>query len=361
MHLVAALAYVNRNWPVTEQDGRVAAFEAACGVGVTVSQEDLSEAVQAVLCAQREKLLCERYDVNMGQLIKAVRGHHDRLRWADGKLLKATLDAALLALLGPESTEQTDKKKKKQEKEGLQETLEKGEAGNVSGDAKSPKGGLGRVFEGDVLRFHKPGENPQPNEAVRQAHLAATGGKVVTRFPPEPNGFLHIGHAKAINFNFSYAAAHGGITYLRYDDTNPEAEEEKYFDSIAESVAWLGYQPVAVTHSSDYFEELYAFAVQLIAQGDAYVCHQTAEEMEIARGGKDHTGPRTASPWRDRPRSESVRLFAEMRAGKWEEGRATLRLRQDMSSANPREWDLVAYRVLKSTPHVHSLVHLSIL
>lgn len=132
------------------------------------------------------------------------------------------------------------------------------------------------VFEEGFLgALHKPGENPQMDPRLREQHLAATNGQVWTRFPPEPNGYLHIGHAKAIFVNFGYAAHHNGKCYLRYDDTNPEKEEGRYFDSILETVRWLGYEPWKITYSSDYFEELYDLAVELIKRDKAYVCHCT--------------------------------------------------------------------------------------
>ena len=316
-------------------------FNAACGVGIHVSMEDIEAAVKSVLAANEAQLRKDGHGVNMSSLMKQARAVNSDMRWAEGKALKKALDDGLAGLLGPKSGLETASKKNRS-KEGDNKSTETPETSSSM-----------RTFEGDVLRFHKPGENPQPNEAVRQAHLAATGGLVVTRFPPEPNGFLHIGHAKAINFNFSYAAAHGGITYLRYDDTNPEAEEKQYFASIAESVAWLGYKPFKVTHSSDYFAQLYDFAEQLIQQGDAYVCHMSKEEIEASRGGTQF-GPRSNSPYRDRPVADSLRLFREMRAGRWADGTATLRLKQDMHSANPRMWDIVAYRIISGTPHVRT-------
>ena len=139
------------------------------------------------------------------------------------------------------------------------------------------------VFEEGFLgKLHKPGENPQLTSALREAHLKATGGLVYTRFPPEPNGYLHIGHSKAIFINFGYAAHHGGKCYLRYDDTNPEAEEAVYFESLLEIVRWLGYEPWKITYSSDYFDELYDLAVELTRRDKAYVCHCTGASI-IAR------------------------------------------------------------------------------
>lgn len=159
------------------------------------------------------------------------------------------------------------------------------------------------------VNFHAVGENfktdgyvmTENTQKLLEAHKKAVSNKVHTRFPPEPNGILHIGHAKAININFGYAAANGGNCYLRYDDTNPEKEEEKFFVGINDMVNWLGYKPFKTTHSSDYFDQLYEWAVQLIKAGLAYVCHQKAEEI------KGFNPP--PSPWRERPIAESLQLF----------------------------------------------------
>lgn len=130
------------------------------------------------------------------------------------------------------------------------------------------------VFEEGFLgALHRPGENPQIRPELRDQHLAATDGRVHTRFPPEPNGYLHVGHCKAIFVDFGYAAHHGGRTYLRFDDTNPEKEEARYFTSIIEVVRWLGYEPWRITYSSDYFDQLYELAIELIKRDKAYVCH----------------------------------------------------------------------------------------
>lgn len=143
---------------------------------------------------------------------------------------------------------------------------------SVSSEATSSKA----IFEqGFFASLHRPGDNPQINPQLREQHVAATGGQVWTRFPPEPNGYLHIGHSKAIFVNFGYAAHYGGRCYLRYDDTNPEAEEAQYFESILEVIRWLGYEPWKITYSSDYFEQLYELAVQLIRRDKGYVCHCT--------------------------------------------------------------------------------------
>ncbi|KAI1276809.1 glutaminyl-tRNA synthetase-like protein [Xylaria sp. FL0933] len=177
-----------------------------------------------------------------------------------------------------------------------------------------------------------------------------TKGAVVTRFPPEPNGFLHIGHAKAICINFGFAKYHGGITYLRMDDTNPEAEDEKYFVAIEEMVQWLGFTPKAVTYSSDNFQRLYDLAERLIELGKAYVCHCNDDEIKAQRGGENH-GPRFRCAHAERSVDENLAEFRGMRDGKYKPREAFLRMKQDIEDGNPQMWDLAAYRVLDKPHH----------
>ncbi|ODH49994.1 glutamine-tRNA ligase [Paracoccidioides brasiliensis] len=178
--------------------------------------------------------------------------------------------------------------------------------------------------------------------------------KVVTRFPPEPNGFLHIGHSKAIAINFGFARFHGGDCYLRYDDTNPKGEEERYFVSIEEIVRWLGFSPVKITYSSDNFDRLYELAEDLIRRDGAYVCHCTKDEIKAQRGGgKGEGGPRFACVHRTRPVEESLTEFRAMRDGKYREGEAALRMKQNIEDSNPQMWDLTAYRVLAEEDRHH--------
>jgi glutaminyl-tRNA synthetase len=155
-------------------------------------------------------------------------------------------------------------------------------------------------------------------------HLAFTGGKIMTRFPPEPNGYLHIGHAKAIRFNFTVAKENGGECYLRFDDTNPCKENHEFIDHIKKNVAWLGQKPWKVTYSSDYFHELYEMAKQLIRNDKAYVCHQNAEEMSQYRNEKKD------SPYRNRSVEENLSLFEMMKQGRFDEGECCLRVKMDM-------------------------------
>lgn len=175
------------------------------------------------------------------------------------------------------------------------------------------------------------------------------GGRVHTRFPPEPNGYLHIGHAKSICLNFGVAAEFGGLCNLRFDDTNPSKEETEYVESIQEDVRWLGFDwDDRLYYASDYFEQLYQYAVQLIKKGKAYVCDLNAEEMRDYRGTL--TEPGRESPYRNRTVEENLDLFARMRAGEFEEGSRTLRAKIDMSSPNILMRDPVLYRILK-VPH----------
>jgi glutaminyl-tRNA synthetase len=177
---------------------------------------------------------------------------------------------------------------------------------------------------------------------------AGRHGTVVTRFPPEPNGYLHIGHAKSICLNFGIAQEFGGRCHLRFDDTNPTKEEQEYLDAIEADVRWLGFDwGEHLHHASDYFEQLYDWAVDLIRAGDAYVDDLSAEEIREHRGTL--TEPGRDSPWRDRPADESLDLFARMRAGEFPNGARVLRARIDMASPNINLRDPVLYRIVHAS------------
>ena len=182
--------------------------------------------------------------------------------------------------------------------------------------------------------------------------------RVVTRFPPEPNGYLHVGHSKSICLNYGLAARYGGTFNLRFDDTNPVKEEQEYVDSIVADVRWLGARwpgmrdddPLAgVLFASDYFQQMYDWAVELIKKGKAFVCDMTAEEMRRSRGTL--TRPGANSPFRDRPVAENLDLFDRMRKGEFPDGSRTLRARIDMSSSNLNLRDPVMYRILHAEHH----------
>ena len=174
-------------------------------------------------------------------------------------------------------------------------------------------------------------------------------GRVATRFPPEPNGYLHIGHAKSICLNFGIAEEYQGSCNLRYDDTNPAKEEEEYVRSIEEDVSWLGYQWTNKLWASDYFETMYAYAVELIGKGKAYVDDQTAEQIRLSRGTLNSPG--RESPFRNRTVEENIDLLARMRKGEFPDGSKVLRAKIDMGSPNLNLRDPVMYRVLHETHH----------
>lgn len=334
-------------------------FRDACGAGVTISADQIEDQVSATIGKYIETLRKERYAFNVGKIMGEV---NQALRWADGKDVKREVDLQIRALLGAPTEDELDPSKRKAAtkakaakapaKEANAATKQAEAANGASSENGSAEDGAESIEE--LLRtkahFHKVGENhrtdgyvitPRTMELLKE-HVKAVNGKVTTRFPPEPNGILHIGHAKAININFGYAKAHGGNCYLRFDDTNPEKEEEKFFTGIEDIVKWLGYKPYKITHSSDNFDQLYEWAVVLIKKGLAYVCHQKVEDMR----GFD---PKP-SPWRERPTKESLQLFEDMKNGKFDEGEATLRMKTTLEEG---KLDPVAYRI-KFVPHHRS-------
>ncbi|KAK9832832.1 hypothetical protein WJX81_005150 [Elliptochloris bilobata] len=355
LQLDAALTYLAKRGP---QPLEPEALNEAAGVGVVVTPEEVATAVGAEVAANEEKLRTERYRFNPGAVLAELK---KRLKWADGAAVKKELDVQVAALLGPKTEADLAKPEKKKKEprapKPVAAVLEAGPAANGAPDTED-------AAEQDPYAFlPKPAENNKVHTTVTfsdgrvmsiantgeqlAAHLAATGGRVVTRFPPEPNGYLHIGHAKAMFVDFGMAEQYGGDCYLRYDDTNPEAEKMEFIEHIRDIVAWLGWKPAKVTYSSDYFAQLHELAVQLIRSGHAYVDHQTPDDMKASREARE------PSPWRDRPVEESLRLFSDMRRGLMDEGSATLRMKQDVRNENFNMFDLVAYR-MKYAPHPHA-------
>ncbi|KAF3973878.1 hypothetical protein CMV_002729 [Castanea mollissima] len=347
--LDAALSFFGTT---ASEDFKLNEFEEACGVGVEVSVEEIEQAVNEVFEENKNVILEQRYRTNVGELLGHVRRRHP---WGDPKIVKQFVDAKLLDLLG-ERTAADNEKPSKKKKDKPAKVEEKTVA--VVTPEQPPEEDLN-----PFLIFPQPEENFKVHTEVffsdgsvlrccntkelLEKHLKATGGKVLTRFPPEPNGYLHIGHAKAMFIDFGLAKDRGGGCYLRYDDTNPQAEKKEYIDHIEEIVQWMGWEPLKITYTSDYFQDLYDLAVELIRRGHAYVDHQTSDEIKEFREKKMN------SPWRDRPVSESLKLFEDMRKGLIEEGKATLRMKQDMQSDNYNMYDLIAYRI-KFTPHPHA-------
>nr|CAG4649950.1 EOG090X01EL [Sida crystallina] len=335
LRLNAAMDYLMSN-PVGSVNMK--AFEESCGVGIIVTPEEIEQEVEKIFKSHLNEIKEKRYRFNVGLIMSEVR---NALKWADGKKVKSEIDVQLVTLLGPK-TDADLAPPPKIEKPAKQP---KSKPTNTDADETNDlDGGAATITElmKTKVQFHKPGENYKTDGYVindktmdlLKAHLQLTGGQVRTRFPPEPNGILHIGHAKAININFGYAEAHNGICNLRYDDTNPEKEEEKFFVGIKDMVEWLGYKPHAITHSSDNFQQLYEWAKVLIKKGLAYVCHQKADEI------KGFNPP--PSPWRERPVDESLQLFEDMKNGKFDEGEATLRMKVTLEEG---KMDPVAYRI----------------
>ena len=186
-------------------------------------------------------------------------------------------------------------------------------------------------------------------EEIIEDYIAGGGGEIQTRFPPEPNGYLHIGHAKSICLNFGLAKRYGGKCNLRFDDTNPVKEDVEYVDSIKGDIRWLGFEWALERYASDYFEQLYDWAVVLIRAGKAYVDDQTQEQIRATRG--TITEPGVNSPWRDRSVEENIDLFARMRAGEFADGAKVLRAKIDMSHANMLFRDPILYRILHTSHH----------
>ncbi|KAJ3518064.1 hypothetical protein NLJ89_g105 [Agrocybe chaxingu] len=298
--LSAAVKYLESHKPPIDEED----FNKECGVGFKITPEEINALVESYVASNN---ITEW--ATLGPTISELKGTAE-LRWASPLEVKTATDKVFLAKFGPKG-------------------------------AAKPKG--------------KPAKAPAPSKDKKEedassgeAHLAATGGQVWTRFPPEPNGYLHIGHSKAIFVNFGYAAHHGGKCYLRYDDTNPEKEEARYFESILEMVRWLGFEPWKITYSSDYFTELYELAVELIKRDKAYVCHCSQEDIKVDRGEK--RGQPRPCIHRNRPIEESLVEFEKMKNGGYKPKEANLRMKQDLQDGNPQMWDLTAYRVLE-TPH----------
>lgn len=311
-------------------------FDKAAGVGTKVTKDDMQKAVELAIQEVRDELVERRYRYNVGPLQRRIM---DELRFAEGKVVNEMIRVQVEALLGPKTEEDLAKphKVKKSKNKPKKSAVDNAPAND---DLSDP-------FDSVPSRFEARGLSSAENTSeLLEKHRFMTGGKVITRFPPEPNGYLHVGHAKAMFIDFGYAKKMNGDCILRFDDTNPTVEKTEYIDAIKEMVKWMGHTPAKITFSSDYFEELYLLATELIRRGKAYVCHQTGDE--ISRDRKEGVD----SPYRNRSVNENLNLFSDMRKGKFGEGEATLRMKIDMRHANLAMRDPIAYRVLL-TPHPH--------
>ncbi|ATY59240.1 glutaminyl-tRNA synthetase [Cordyceps militaris] len=199
-----------------------------------------------------------------------------------------------------------------------------------------------------------------PDAMFKQGFLAEVyklrqSENVVTRFPPEPNGYLHLGHSKAIAINFGFARHHGGKTILRFDDTNPDAEKEEYYLAIEETIRWLGFTPSEITYASDNFQRMYDLAEELIKKDKAYVCHCNESETKLQRGGEDGLTPRYRCAHAKQDVDTNLKKFRGMRDGEYAPQTAWLRMKQDIENPNPQMWDIAAYRIPKDQhPHLRT-------
>jgi glutaminyl-tRNA synthetase len=319
--LDAAIEHVKKNRAYNP-----ATFEADCGIGVIVSEAEVNVAIDEAIAQEQPQAWSKSLDNKLIGKVKTT------LKWADAGLLRRLVEERLVALLGPRQ-EVEEVKKSKPKKETTPTT-----AAPKEEPAKRDK------LSSCIGRELKSAEN---SEELLQKHLAFTGGKVFTRFPPEPNGYLHLGHAKAIRFSFSMAEESGGLCYLRFDDTNPDKENQEYIDMIKENVKWLGYTPWKITAASDYFTEMHDLAKELIRRGKAYVDKQPSADIRAQRRASED------GPYRNAPVEVNLKEFDLMTKGFYAEGEACLRMKIDMQHVNPCMRDPVAYRI-KFVPHPHS-------
>lgn len=255
----------------------LAELDAETGVGVVITEEQIQAAIDAVFAEKAAEIEEQKHDFNFGLLLTQV---NKTLKWADGGSVRDKVNAKRTSLIG--EAPPSDGKRKKHGKKGK----EAKPAGAAAQANQAEENKEEEENEIDISKLIGRDVDIGNSTEILAAHRAFTQGKVHTRFPPEPNGYLHIGHAKAIRFNFKVAETYGGNTYLRFDDTNPCKENNEFIDHIKEIVTWLGYTPFKTTASSDYFQELYEHAVELIRRGKAYVCFQNAEEMSRCRNEK---------------------------------------------------------------------------
>ncbi len=338
-------------------------FKEKCGIGLKISEDDIKKELDEIIKNYEEKLKKERYKFQTVKILSELR---KKFTFVDPKLTKKIVDEEIDKILGGKNQEEIEeeklrkefdtlKKKQKDKKtfteedkkrlEEIKNNLKKYDEKEKSlktenEEEKSEKDKLSTLMARDMKSSLNPPE-------LLKKHLEFTKGKIYTRFPPEPNGYLHLGHAKAMRFDFGQAEKAGGYTYLRLDDTNPEKETKEYIDSIKENCEWLGYKPFKVTYASDYFDDLYRIAVQLIKEGKAYVDDLPKAVISEYRSQKKD------SPYRNRTVEENLKLFEQMKQGRFEEKEKCLRLKIDMKHDNPCMRDPVAYRI-KYVPHPHA-------
>ncbi|WOO85607.1 putative glutamine--tRNA ligase [Vanrija pseudolonga] len=329
-----------------------AAFNKSTGVGINITAAEIPALLKSYIASLPSP---PKSWTDQGPFFGGIKSSSSDLKWANVADVKAGVETVFTELFGSKEAAAKARaaeaaaakaSKEPKAKAAAPATPEPSAEASSSTTPSVPT----RIFEeGFLSTFHKVGENPQIKPELKDKHLEFTKGEVYTRFPPEPNGYLHIGHVKAIMIDFGYAKYHGGKTYLRYDDTNPEAEEGIYFQSILDTVRWLGFEPWKITYSSDNFQHLYELAVEMIKRGKAYVCTCDPEKLKEDRGASK--GNPKPCEHRDRPIEENLREFEKMKNGEYPEKTAALRMKADLTSGNPYMWDAVMYRVKKAPHH----------
>jgi len=307
--LAASIEFVEANETFTTEE-----LYQNSGVGVVVTENDIVEGVKITIKECLPIIAKKGKNASYGDVMKKVKGATLLMKFAPSKDVANEVKKQIAEL--PDKIEIIEEKKEE-----------------VAGEAID--------FRGIVAAFKTPADNEMNNPPdVQEDHMKKTDGCYMTRFPPEPNGWIHIGHAKAMLLDFGLAEVKGGKCYMRFDDTNPAKEKDEFIEGIKKDVKWMGFNWWKLTHTSDYFQELYDFALQLIDNGLAYVCHQTKAEIT------EYREKLIPSPWRDRDPKESRRLFELMKIGYFEPSEATLRLKMDYKHENPNMRDQIAYRII---------------
>ena len=361
--LDAAIAYLRKKG---EEEIDTKDFEKQCGIGEKVTEEDIKKEVKNLISEKSEVIKKQRYYFPSTNLLYELK---NKFHFFDNKLAKNIIDQEIETFLGGKTDEEKEEEKLRKELEELKNKQKKEKKNFPEEDKEKMKKLKESLKKYDDLAQKLRSENKEEEEETEsdklsklmardmksslnppellKKHLEATGGKIITRFPPEPNGYLHLGHAKAMRFCFTSASKNGGHCYLRLDDTNPEKENNEFIESVKENVNWLGYKPWKVTFASDYLQQLYDIAIKLIKKGLAYVDNLTKEQMSEYREQKRD------SPYRNRTVEENLKLFEMMKQGRFEEKECCLRMKIDMRHSNPCMRDPVAYRI-KYVPHPHA-------
>ena len=353
----------------------VSEFEKICGIGVKITEDDIRKEINNLMKSKLDEIKKQRYNYPSNNILYDL---NSKFTFFDKKVAKKILDEEIDKILGGKNEEELKEEKLRKRFEELKNKQKKDKKSFTEEDKKEMQKIKEELKKYDLntkklkdeqkkeKEEKKVEEEPEENETDKlsklmardmksalntpellKKHLEATGGKIITRFPPEPNGYLHIGHAKAMRFSFTSAAKNGGHTYLRLDDTNPEKENKEFIESVKENVNWLGYKPWKVTFASDYLQELYEIAIKLIKKGLAYVDDLSKEQMSEYRDKK------MDSPYRNRTVEENLKLFEKMKQGRFEEKQCCLRMKIDNQHNNPCMRDPVAYRI-KYVPHPHA-------